>query len=186
MRIFEVSSDIRNVQLLSIDKKFIMESDILEFDGESKMTKWRLMDKDFIFYIYNPKSSPKNFFHISEVLCCDQYSLEICRTVFEIAGEILPAKVERQDDLYFLNVLQIKNALDFENTVWDYYDNGTRGRILKPAFHKDRVINESSIFKTPDTAHFIYCFADVFDREDEFYHIYHDNNLTGLIFTEIL
>ena len=78
------------------------------------------------------------------------------------------------------------NGLDYENTVWDYYDDGTKGRILDYSFHSRRVINESSIFKIPETARGdIFCLADYKAREDEFYHIYHDNNLTGLKFEEM-
>jgi hypothetical protein len=70
---------------------------------------------------------------------------------------------------------------------WNHRRAETKGRILKYAFHKERVMNESTIFKIPETSKTdIFCFADVKDREDEFYYIYQDNNLTGLIFEEIL
>jgi hypothetical protein len=106
--------------------------------------------------------------------------------IFEMSGEILPIKVERGPQLYVLNILQCMNGLNYDKTKWDYYEDGTKGRILKYSIHKDRVINETSLFKIPETSKIdIFCYADVQDRIDEFYHIYHDNDLTGLVFEEI-
>jgi hypothetical protein len=88
--------------------------------------------------------------------------------------------------VYILNVLDCINGLDYENTKWQYFRDGTKGRILKYKFHKERVVNESTIFKIPETSKsVIFCTSNFKDREDEFYHIYHDNKLSGLTFEEI-
>jgi hypothetical protein len=59
-------------------------------------------------------------------------------------------------------------------------------RILKYTFHKDRINNESSLFKIPETVKTdIFCIADIRDPLDEFYHIYLRNNFSGLVFKEI-
>jgi hypothetical protein len=184
MRIFKIKTDTNNVQLVQpVDhSKITLEK--FNFDCEPKMQNW----EDDLCYIYNPKVKSKSFFHIdSSCLIFDEKTLELCRTVFEMSGEIIPIKIERSDDLYILNVLECMNGLDYEKTKWDYYSDGTKGRILYYVFHKERVMNESTIFKIPETSKKdIFCFADVKDREDEFYHIYHDNNLSGLIFEEII
>ncbi len=137
--------------------------------------------------MHNPKTKPKNFYLLdSSCLVFDQKTLELCRSVFEMSGEIIPIQIERGPELYILNILECMNGLDYENTVWDYYGDGTKGRILEYAFHKERIINESTIFKIPETVNIdIFCFANTKDREDEFYHIYHDNGLTGLLFEEM-
>jgi hypothetical protein len=184
MRIFKIKTDTNNIQLLNLCDVSKRTLEKFKFDCEPKMQDW----EDDLFYIYNPKIKAKNFFSIgSGCLVFDERTLELCRMIFEMSGEIIPIKVERGEDLYILNVMECMNGLDYENTKWDYYSDETKGRILKYAFHKDRVMNESTIFKIPETSKTdIFCFADVKDREEEFYHIYHDNNLTGLIFEEIL
>jgi hypothetical protein len=130
----------------------------------------------------------KNFYSIGTygVLVFDEHTLEICRTIFEMAGEILPIKVERGPDLYLLNVLECMNGLNYDITIWDYYNDGSKGRILKFGFHPERVLNEASIFKIPeDLKTSIFCYADIKNPDDEFYHIYHKYKLTGLIFEEV-
>jgi hypothetical protein len=183
MKIFKVSHDSNNIHFLlpCEEEKHTLERHT--FICEPRKHDWETI----MYYNDSPKIKAKNFFYINPgCLCFDEHTLELCRTVFEMSGEILPLKVERGPDLYVLNILECMNGLDYENTVWDYYDDGTKGRILDYSFHGRRVINESSIFKIPETAKVhIFCLADYKAREDEFYHIYHDNNLTGLKFEEM-
>lgn len=186
MRIFKISTDIRNVRQLSIPEKYILKSDILEFDGIPKKEIWPDKWDDLPFYVYNPKNKEHDFWEFPDVLLFNEHALEICRTVFEMAGEILTVKVERHPDLYLLNILACINAMDYNNTTWHYYSNGEKGNIKKLAFYKDRVYTESSLFTIPETKNTIYCFADVKDRDEEFYYIYHDQQLTGLLFEEII
>ncbi|GHT32494.1 hypothetical protein FACS189434_04360 [Bacteroidia bacterium] len=130
----------------------------------------------------------KNFYSLGTygAFVFDEYTLEICRTVFEMAGEILPIQIERGPELYLLNILECMNGLNYETTKWDYYDDGTKGRILKYGFHPERVLNEASIFKIPEKISTgIFCYADVKNPDDEFYHLYHKHKLTGLIFEEL-
>ena len=183
MRIFKIKTDTNNIQLVQPSDHSKITLERFKFDCETKKDDF----KDVSFYIYNPKTKPMNFFSTGGgCLVFDEKTLELCRTVFEMSGEIIPIEVERSEDLYILNVLECMNGLDYENTKWDYYSDGTKGRILNYVFHKERVMNESTIFKVPETSKTdIFCFADVKDREDEFYHIYHDNKLSGLIFEEI-
>jgi hypothetical protein len=180
MRIFRIENDANNVQvLLPVNKSFYD----YKFKGKP------LFKLDFNeMYNSTPLRESKNFYTklSSDILIFDEYTLEICRTVFEMSGEILPIKVERGSDLYLLNVLECMNGLNYETTQWDYYNDGTKGRILKYGFHPERVLNEASIFKIPeDLQTNIFCYADVKNSDDEFYHIYHKHKLTGLIFEEV-
>lgn len=183
MRIFKILNDSNNIQAIQPVKKNDRMLGFLKFDCEPKMGEWEVLD----FYIYNPTIKPKNFYNMGiGNLIFDERTLDICQVVFEMSGEILPIQVERGPKLYMLNVLDCRNGLDYDNTVWDYYNDATKGHILKYAFHKERIMNESTIFKVPETSKTdIFCFADTKDREDEFYYLYHDNNLTGLVFEEI-
>jgi hypothetical protein len=183
MNIFNIKRDSNNIQLLQATKPEFKTLEFINFDCEKRKKEW----EELQVYIYNPKIKPKNFYsYASGILVFDEKALEICENVFEMSGEILPIQVERGPKLYLLNILECMNGLDYDSTIWDYYDDGTKGRILEYAFHKDRIENESTIFKIPETSKTdIFCFSDVKDRSDEFYHLYHDNNLTGLIFEEI-
>lgn len=183
MNIFKIEDDTNNIQSIQPTDESLINLEFLKFDCESRKIKWSELE----VYIYDPKTRPKNFYHFtSGVLVFDEIALEICRTVFEMAGEILQLKVEKGPKLYLLNVLDCMNGLDYNKTKWDYYDDGTKGRILNYKFHEKRIENESTIFKIPETSKTaIFCFADTKDREDEFYYLYKDNGLTGLIFKKI-
>ena len=179
MTIYKILPDVKNIPwLLPVDNKYN------KFNCEKKMPMW----EPHLFYNADPMKKPHNFFTIgtSSVLTFDEHTLEICQTVFEMAGEILPIKVERSMDLYLLNILECMNGLNYDTTVWDYYSDGTKGRILQYGFHPERVLNEASIFKIPeDLMTNIFCYADVKNPDDEFYYIYHKHKLTGLIFEKV-
>src|SRR6218665_83516 len=155
-----------------------------DFDCKPKKNLWT----PYNVYNADPIKKARNFYSIYTygVLVFDDKALDICQTVFEMSGEILPIQVERGPKLYLLNVLQCMNGLDYNRTKWDYYDDGTKGRILEYKFHENRIVNESTIFKIPETcATSIFCFTDERDEDDQFYHLYHKHKLTGLIFEEI-
>lgn len=184
MKIFKIINDSNNMQIVApTERAKLIDLDFLNFDCNERLKDWGGLD----VYVQNPKKPVKNFFSMpSGILVFDKQVLNACESIFEMAGEILPIQVERGPELYILNILECMNGLDYENTQWDYYDDGTKGRILKYAFHEERVKNESTLFKIPETAKTdIFCFSGLKDPKDEFYHIYHDNNFSGLIFEEI-
>jgi len=110
--------------------------------------------------------------------------LDIMLSVFEMAGEILPIKLNG-DTLYILNVLECVNMLDDKKTKWDYYENGDKGRILNYSFYINR-FPESSILKIPETSKVdVLTYSEVKDSQDEFYYLYKHHNLTGLVFEEV-
>jgi hypothetical protein len=185
MKIYRVKSDANNIQVtLPVDNEKEYEIGQRIFQCESKLEKWILPK----YYIFNPKIKEKNFYTtmLSGILVFDGHALEICRTIFEMCGEILPIELENGKRLYMLNVLDCVSGLNYETSEWDYYDDGTKGRILKYGFHPNRVKVESSIFKIPETCKVdIFTYSGVKDKEDEFYGLYKENNLTGLIFEEL-
>jgi len=104
-------------------------------------------------------------------------------TLLEMAGQILPINVDGKK-LYALNVLECINCLDQENSKFDYYEDGTKGRILRYAFHHR--LTASSIFKIPETSRGeILTYSGVKDAEDEFYSLYKQLKFTGLRFEEL-
>jgi len=183
MKVFKIKNDTNNIQQLQPVDHSKITLERFKFECESKKDSW----EEMLYYVNNPKTKSKNFYSFSSgTLACDDETLEICRTVFEMSGEILSIQLENGPKLYVLNILECVNGLDYENTIWDYYDDGTKGRILKYSMHHERILNESTIFKIPETAKTdIFCYSDIKDPEDEFYYIYKSNNLTGLLFEEV-
>lgn len=181
MKVYRVKTDVRNYQWIMPDISEDNLLDFIMFDCEAKNENWT----DINWYIDNPKLKKGNFYHIhGGSFAFDQqvYDSELF-TLFEMAGQILPINVEGQK-LYVLNVLECINSLDQENSKFNYYDNGTRGRILNYTFHNR--LTESSIFKIPETSRGeILTYTGIKDSEDEFYSLYKQLNFTGLIFEEL-
>jgi hypothetical protein len=78
------------------------------------------------------------------------------------------------------------NCLDHDKTEWEYGETtGKPIRIVRYAFHEDRM-PESSIFKIPETGRSeILCYEGARDPEDEFKPFVERNGITGLKFTEL-
>ena len=183
MKIYHVKADSNNVQWIlpkGVEDNLL---DVLSFDCVSKKNQYN----DISWYIHNPKDVKGNFYTgITGALVFDQivYDSELF-TFFEMAGEIMPIHLETGEELYALNVLECVNMLDKENSVYDYYDDGSKGRILKYSFHKNR-LSESSIFKIPETSRTqVLCYSDVHYKDDEFFYMYNELNFTGLVFKEL-
>jgi hypothetical protein len=181
MKTYRIDDDANNMQSIQPTKE--KDSAFYRFDCTERASTWEETE----VYIYNPLQDPKDFFGMTPgVLIFNEMVLDICRNVFEKAGELLPLRVERGGPkLYILNILDCRNVLDYDRTIWDYYSDGKKGRILNFAFHKDRLRNESTLFKIPESSVGIFCYTDDRNEDDQFYHLYHKHELTGLTFEEI-
>ncbi len=184
MKIYRIEPEHNKVQVLfPVDENLLSDNTFI-FDCLSKLDKWEVLNT----YIFNPKVPKKSFYSIGNcgAIVFEDKMLAIFQDIFEMCGEILPLKLEREPELYLLNVLDCRNGLNYETTQWDYYDDGTKGRILKFGFHPERIMNESSIFKIPEVAKtHIFTYSGVEDEEDEFYGLYKKHKLTGLVFEEV-
>lgn len=185
MKVFIIKEDLNNMQMLQPTDLSKITLERFTFDCEPKREAWE--EDDLTFYISNPKMKPKNFYGMtSGCLIFDEKVLGLFELIFGMSGEIIPIKVERGPKLYALNILQCMNGLNYDLTKWRYYDNGRKGGIIKYSIYKDRIINGTSLFKIPENSkHVIFCYTDFGDDERDFYHIYHENNLTGLFFEEV-
>jgi hypothetical protein len=181
MKVFKITEDVNNYQwIMPEDDSDILNT--LKFECSPRSQNWSPIN----MYVFNPKKKKGNFFSLGGfgALVFDEIVLDKMLTFLEMAGEILPLNVEGTT-LYCLNVLECVNSLDQNKTVWDHYDDGTKGRILKYAFHSNRTTN-SSIFKIPETCRTeVLVYSGVKDEEDEFYSSYKKCGFTGLDFTEI-
>ncbi len=183
MKIFEIETDANNVQWVMPRTRVENWLELSTFDCERKNDTFDPIE----WYIFNPKKEKQNFFTgVTGALVFDQavYESELF-TLFEMAGEIIPIQMETGDMLYVLNVLECTNVLDHKQTSWSYYDDGSRGRILRFAFH-NKGFSESSIFKIPETSRAqILSYSGLKDSDDEFFSLYHKLGFTGLVFEEL-
>ncbi len=181
MKIYKIVSNVSDYQRImpTDDSEY---SNTLSFDCETKEEVWNPID----MYVFNSKKKKGNFYSLGGIgaLAFDEKVLDIMQTIFEMAGEILPVNVGKEV-LYILNVLECVNALDDSNTKFSIYPDGTRGRILSYSFHADR-ISESCLYKIPETSKVdVLTYSGIKDPEDEFYSLYFEHKLKGLIFEEI-
>lgn len=158
----------------------------LIFDGRPRKHEWT----EPTFYVQNPLKKRSNFFLgvwgglIFDGAVMNDY---VARTHLELAGEILPARLESGEQLYVLNVTEVANALDHETTMFrkDRLGQSIMG-VLRYAFKTERMI-QSSIFKIPEMMR-----TDVLtvsgrfpEPEDEFYAAYQPSGLRGLTMREV-
>lgn len=181
MKIYQVTTNLDYQWVLpQIEENEMLK--LMTFDCYSKVKSWPNIN----WYINNPKKRKGNFFEIGHsgalvfdeaVLNSDLYSL------IEMAGEVLPIKLENNTNLYVLNVLKCVNSLNQKKTKWQLYDDGTKGRILEYSFYENRM-SESQIFKIPETSKVeILTYSN--DYDDDFVNLYKDLGFTGLVFDEI-
>ncbi|MBS7566740.1 hypothetical protein KHS38_20210 [Mucilaginibacter sp. Bleaf8] len=181
MIIHRIKTDVKHYQWIAPNITEDLMYNYLVFDGLSKTKSWNAIE----WYILDSNQRSGNFFNInSGVLAFDSavFNSDLF-SILEMAGEILPIKIEDKS-LYALNVMETINMLDQEKSTFDYYDDGSKGRILKYKFHNR--IPTSPIFKIPETLQGeILTYSKVKDKQDEFYYLYKKLEFTGLLFEEL-
>mgnify|MGYP003585785276 CR=1 FL=1 len=95
MKIFQILTDSNNVQLVQpTNEKISDDLNFFNFSCAPLFPDW----KELEVYVYNPKTKPKNFYSMpSGILVFDEKVLEVCQTVFEMAGEILQDLARKYD-----------------------------------------------------------------------------------------
>lgn len=181
MRVFSIATDIDKYQVILPVSYTDAVHDMIDFNGLPKIGIW----EPLIFYIDNPLDKQSDFFSLtnSSAFACTKKAADKFMRFWEMSAELLPIFLEDGTELFIVNIIDCVNALDSKDTVYDYYEDGTRSnRILNYAFHKNR-FHESSIFKIPETANIqILTYAGLKSPEDEFFFAYKESGLTGLIF----
>ena len=184
MIIYNVNADVDTVQTIcpsqDINNELFAK---LNFDGYSKIDSWVPIE----FFVFNPLAKKANFFSLtnSGAFACDKRAADCLWKFLDFGIELLPIYLDDGTELFIVNVIDCVNALDQKNTVFDYYSDETRGRILKYVFH-DNLFSESSVFKIPETANTqVLTYTGVKSPEEEFYTAYSDSKIEGLVFDVI-
>jgi hypothetical protein len=181
MKVYRITEDANKYQWVMPEDNGHLLSDLI-FECHSKEREWSPIK----MFVFNPQKKKGNFYTMGGLgaLVFDEKVLDIMLTIFEMAGEILPFEFE-ETKLYVLNVLQCTNSIDSNKSTWNFYPDGTKGRLLKYSFHKER-LTDSSIFKIPETCKSeVLTYSGIGDAEEEFIYLYHKHRLSGLIFEEV-
>lgn len=180
MKVYNVTMDVNHYQ------SFLPEDDdrakVGDFDGSSQLETWEPPP----VFIYEPKLKAGDFFNFSsDCLIANPRATEALRTLFEMAGELLP--LPYKSEIYtILNVTQCLDCIDYEKTKWRRTPDGeiitstTRQFAFRPAR-----VSESPIFKFPEDCFGVYVVEGLLDPEDEFREIVRREGLKGLVFEEI-
>lgn len=183
MTVYSIRVDTNTYQWIMpiVDEEQLL--DLLSFNCRPRLEKWPKVE----WYIYNPVQEKGNFFTlgVNGVLAFDEdvYRSDLF-TLLEMSGEIIPITVGTEQ-LFLLNVLECVNMLNEEDSHWDIYEDGTKGRILNYSFYLNR-FSESSLFKIPQTCKSeILTYSGVKEPKDEFKTLYEQLGFSGLVFEEL-
>ena len=182
MEIFRIRINSNEFQsFLPVDTN-IWQTDVLKMNCVPKLSTWRSPE----VYVHNPKLEKGDFFH----LCSGGFVIGTpvaneLRTIFEIAGELLPL-THNGLPFYLFNVLECVNCLNTKKTEWVIgKTTGAKIRIKNYQFDKNK-LSESTLFKIPETsATEILCVTGLKDSEDEFKTRVERAGLKGLIFERL-
>jgi hypothetical protein len=167
MKVFRVNFDVNRYQsLLPVDEKIARPQ--LDFDCTPRAESWHAP----AMRVPNPAlPAPDLWEPASAAIAAAPPALERVRTIFEMAGELLPLRIPGVD-LTVLNVTCCVDALDEDRCTWIKTRDGRRimpNRFAAGSyvFHPDR-FDEPTLFKIPQTRRTeLLCLARDGDPEHE-------------------
>lgn len=110
---------------------------------------------------------------------------DLCGEILEQDCELLPIDVEGQA-FWLVNVTSVRNALDELGTEFRINAGGVRTVPSRWSFHRPDV-GDPGLFKVPGMNYALLsaCRTSEVGRENDFYHCYKANGLTGLKFVKV-
>ncbi len=193
MRIFEISSNYKSRSIVA--ENYQEYIDKFGFDvtypGKSLKDKWDFLE----FYLDDLKRKESNFYSWDiNGLSFNENTLAIFQSHFQNMGEILDFNIEGEKQKYFyLNILNTENTTLVEEVrkkafrkngtivhkhAWVFDPNKVKSSLflaLQKAKNKDYI----DVLRGP------FCTSGLLPEDQEFYHIYHKHNMTGLEFEEM-
>lgn len=203
MKVYKIELDLDKIQSLACDDPRYKAGDHMhDCTGKSIKKDW----EKYMFYIYNPKIKPKDFYNF-DGLVFNQKVYDVLGLYLEQYGEFLDIEVENGPELFLFNTTAICDCIDRDNSVYEMNIRNSegRGRFIQ-GIGKDLFINNNSeriykiqfklfkdninlpLFMVKDhnsNGEGPYCTDGFFPPEQEFFHIYHQHNLTGLLFDDV-
>ena len=182
MKVYRALLDVNNYQsFLFTNNDDLNNRNLRVFDAMPKSDTWVPPS----VYIERPKLKKGNFFDFwsTASLVVDETTSEKLEPLLELSGELLPLPHENAM-YYVLNVTECINALDRQETKWQYEPDTIP--IEHYVFHPDRLFCGSSLFKIPETCNYeILTVEGIKDPDDEFKGRVERLKLKGLIFQEL-
>lgn len=168
MKVFEIDVDMVNCS-------YILPSDDNYSNGYLDFNKLRKDWNGIELYLHNLKKNYAHFNYFrSEALCISDVGATLIMEYLNKYGQLLPVEVERKGQAFIFNVKHYLDCLAPETTIVGGNYILIKTKIDKPIFKL------SAVPFGP-----VFCTSGLLEPHEEFYHIYHEKNMTGLKFTEI-
>jgi hypothetical protein len=153
----------------------------LIFDGTLRLGNWSPPS----VYVFMPRHRPGDFYQFGGgALITTPRATEALEEFLEMAGELLPLPYDGTN-YTILNVTEVINCLDREQTEWQRGADGAPIWIKRFVFHRDR-FTQSPLFKIPETSRSsILVVEGLRAPHEEFRFTVTRAGLSGLVFREL-
>jgi hypothetical protein len=150
-------------------------------DGSSMISGW----ETFRMYIQNPLKLPGDFVGFLVPILRSRAMASVGE-LLKSAGEVLPVEIEGEGRAHAFNCTSvIADAFDSEHGQRRVLAGKWLMEPTKYAFHA-HIVEKLSVFKIPQNLPALLCASGGnIDPERDFYRLYHEHKLTGLIFRRV-
>ena len=191
MKVYLIKREVNTFRSVLFSRSQDIGAPLYSFDGTPAAESWAPLK----VYCDNPKKKRGDFWDVGVGLtfAATAQALELVRTPFEMAGELLSLEFAARrgpsvvEPLTVLNVTSVVDCLDHDRCTFMTFDDGVT--VLEseaPLIFNPSRFDEPSIFKVPETAASdIYCREDDGDSELEFKAAVEKHGLTGLRFVQV-
>jgi hypothetical protein len=103
----------------------------------------------------NPRPEPSDFFSlwVSSAFACSSRAADLMGKRMREYGELLEGQIEGGDEVLIFNCTNLVNCLDPGRTTWEIGPrSGTRLRVLRYWFRRERLPQVGTLFKLLETA----------------------------------
>lgn len=168
MKVFKIDVDTDKCSYI-LPSNDTYEYDYLDFNRFR--VDWHGID----LYIHNLKNYYAHFNYFrSDALFINDEGFQLINDYLQRYGQLLPAHVERKGQAYIFNVKHYLDCLKPNSSFSGGMFTLIMSKINMPIFKL------SAVPFGP-----VFCTSGLLEQHEEFYHIYHEKNMTGLKFTEI-
>jgi hypothetical protein len=178
IRVFQINYDANRFQWLFVDSG---DDDVrrgVRLDGSPRLAAWSPPP----VYVEFPNLEKPDIWWLN-----DAFSMVLSSKAEAVLGEVLleaellPLPVG-DEMLSLVNVVEVRNYLDYEKTQWFPEAEGLLAEVPEFAAHR---IGGASLFKLPHDNVWLYCWEDDDYVSESFRHVVTSEGLTGLTFEEI-
>lgn len=176
---------VRTGEMLSLVKKLKagIRPDPFEHNSEKKGANWN--PPDLRWYdddgrnINKYKDPDISYLDMSGRLIFSPHSTELMKKEVSDVAEFLPV-LANNNIWYYLNVFNLIDAYDLENSKYKIYSDGEKGYLLKPAFFPNKVPHAKLFVNQGNSTSIYYAEHHSDNNPSTFKNMLEKNNLSGI------